>query len=178
MARRIQALNEKKLQRHMTKLLTFCKNRKLNRPPQINEIISQNASEESNGISVVQLNYQQLAHLGPQEKIRSDQAHIIFDSQDSYSHMVIENRDLSSSTFFTKDNQSMLAKLPIKDISYITTSMDPITQFDYTSKLNKQAQYEIHIFGRLVNPQYISLNELQNRESVAPHQLGLDVWRI
>ena len=47
----------------------------------------------------------------------------------------------------------MLAKLPVRDISYITTDMDPVTQFDFTNKLSKQTQFEINIFGRIINPQ-------------------------
>jgi hypothetical protein len=171
-------LNEKKLKKHNRELQAFIKNRAMSRPPQISEIISKHAFDESNGIQVDYLVYEKLTEYGPQEKTKSTQAHLIFDSQDSYSHMVIENRELNTTTHFNKDNQSMLAKLPIRDIAYITTDMDLVTQFDYTNKLSKQTDYEITVHGRLVNPTYLSLNNVTNTESVAPHQLGLDVWRV
>jgi len=96
---------------------------------------------------------------------------LIFDSEDSYKFMTIENRTVSRSDAISKAStkrqivENLIKKIDLADVSFVSTDLDQITQFDYGNKLNKQMSYNIKIFGKKVKKDdFMGLNNC-----VAPH---------
>jgi hypothetical protein len=90
-----QPLNEKKINKHITKLTNFIKNRRINRLPVISKEINKQAHEETTGI---QINSLDMTVDGKNVlSIANGQASIIFDPEDSYKFAIIENKSLDHS---------------------------------------------------------------------------------
>ena len=91
-----QPLNEKKINKHITKLQNFIKNRRINRLGIISKEINKQAHEETTGIHVDSLDM--IAGSENILSISNGQASIIFDPEDSYKFAIIENKSLDNSS--------------------------------------------------------------------------------
>lgn len=90
------APSERRLRRHIHKLVTFAQSRRLNRRPHIGELVTQQAQQESNGIAVddLELRVYDPRRRSYDEELRTSQASLIFESEDAFKFMIIEDRQL------------------------------------------------------------------------------------
>lgn len=179
--------NELSIIRHVQKLATFIANRKVGRPAMVTDLIQKHIAEEGSGVEVEALtkdNYDaEKCSYRNELTITGGQAGLIFEPEDNYKFMIIENRtlDLSVSAFDynnqrRKQAENLIKKINLGDVSCVATDLDPVTQFDFMNKKNKQATYRIRLYGRLIQEAGEPLPGIVQR-TVAPWQLGLDVPR-
>jgi hypothetical protein len=90
-----QPLNEKKINKHITKLQNFIKNRRINRLGIISKEINKQAHEETTGIYINSLDMR----VEDQKtlSITNGQGSLIFDPEDNYKFAIIENKSLDHS---------------------------------------------------------------------------------
>mmetsp|Transcript_5079 Transcript_5079/g.7690 ORF Transcript_5079/g.7690 Transcript_5079/m.7690 type:complete len:161 (+) Transcript_5079:888-1370(+) len=145
------------------KLNLFTRNRKLSRQAVITKEIQKQTSEECTGIAVESLSMEALNIFTRQYErpinISRGQGSLIFDSEDSYKFMILENKSLDpqigSATRFETSNkgqrqaENLIRKINLGDVSFISTDLNPTTQFDFNNKITKQPSYRIRLYGRL-----------------------------
>lgn len=84
----------------------------------------------------------------------------MFDNEQSYKYMTIENKQLQSSQG-SRQRQSqpldLIRKLNLGDVSFISTDLHQNNQFDFNNRIHPQQDYTIRLYGpvrrmRAVNP--------------------------
>lgn len=76
--------------------------------------------------------------------IFNGQSSLIFDSDQNYKFMILENKSLdpviasaTTSSIRKRQAENLIRKVNIGDISFISTDLDQSTQFDFNNKINK-----------------------------------------
>jgi hypothetical protein len=89
--------------------------------------------------------------------ITNNQSSLIFDSDDTYKYLIIENKSLdpivasaTTSSIRKRQAENLIRKINIGEISFISTDLDQVTQFDFTNKMKRQSSYTIRLFGQML----------------------------
>ena len=95
----------------------------------------------------------------------------MFDRSEAYRYMILENRDISQQPGATA--ATLMRKVDLGEVSFMSTDLDPLTQIDYNNKLRKQPSHRIRVYGPIR-----SVKQTQpTAGDIVPAQVGLDYLR-